>query len=139
MDYLALRDELQHASSHLPLGIEIIQVGPGLGTALLPGEAAGTPGALYAVAEAASHAAIVGALGERREAMAIRLESALARYLLPAKGPIVACAALEGHGRDAGGVLEVRVDLIDEEGSQVGAVQARWRCTEDRQAELSDG
>jgi uncharacterized protein (TIGR00369 family) len=123
------------------LGIEIAELGAGHAVATLP-EAphllnhVGTQhaAALFAVAEAASGAAVVGALAEVITTVTPLARSASITYLKPARGPITATARLDSDAGEMSAKLEadgkadfaVAVDLTDEQGVKVAQVGVAW-------------
>lgn len=142
MDYEQLRTMLGNVvpfARHV--GVEITEVGAGAASASLP-EAphllnhVGTQhaAALYAVAEAASGAAVAGLLADVLMGVTPLARTARIAYLKPARGPITAKARVEGdaaamHAKlDADGKTEfaVRVDLEDAAGVQVAEVEVAW-------------
>ncbi|MBI5288325.1 MAG: DUF4442 domain-containing protein [Chloroflexi bacterium] len=145
MDYDMLKAGLANAvplNKHL--GLEIVEVGPGRGVVRLPDDphllnhvqsqhAAG----LFAAAEAASGAAMVGALAERLAGMTPLAAGAEISYRRLAKGPITATASLSEDAAaiaarlDADGKAEfvANVDLADEQGRTVAAMIVRWHVS----------
>lgn len=123
------------------LGIEIAELGPGHAVATLP-EAphllnhVGTQhaAALFAVAEAASGAAVVGALADVITTVTPLARSAQITYLKPARGAITASARLDCDADemraklDADGKADfaVAVDLTDGQGVKVAQVSVAW-------------
>jgi uncharacterized protein (TIGR00369 family) len=123
------------------LGIEIADLQAGTAVATLP-EAphllnhVGTQhaAALFAVAEAASGAAVVGALADVITTVTPLARSAQITYLKPARGPITASARIDGDAGemrarlDADGKADfaVAVDLTDGQGVKVAQVGVAW-------------
>ena len=141
MDYAAVAQGLQQAipfNTHV--GLEVVEVGDGLGVVLLPDDerllnhvgsqhAAG----LFAAAEAASGGAFVGAFAEQLSGITPLAKSAEISYLKLAKGPITARATLDGKDAlieqlDSEGRIEfpVNVELEDEQGTKVAEVTVHW-------------
>jgi uncharacterized protein (TIGR00369 family) len=123
------------------LGIEITELEAGRAVATLP-EAphllnhVGTQhaAALFAVAEAASGAAVAGALADVITTVTPLARSAQITYLKPARGPITATARLDYDAAemrtklDADGKADfaVAVDLTDGQGVKVAQVGVAW-------------
>jgi uncharacterized protein (TIGR00369 family) len=122
------------------LGIEITELEAGRAVATLP-EAphllnhVGTQhaAALFAVAEAASGAAVAGALADVITTVTPLARSAQITYLKPARGPITATARLdydaaEMRAKLADGKADfaVAVDLTDGQGVKVAQVGVAW-------------
>lgn len=123
------------------LGLEIISVGPGEATVLLPerpelGNHVGSQhaGALFTVAETASGAAFVGAFAERMGDVTPLARSAEIAYEKIAKGPITASATLGMPKDDALATLDrdgkvefpCEVALTDADGTRVATATIRW-------------
>jgi acyl-coenzyme A thioesterase PaaI-like protein len=141
MDYEALRAGLGQAIPfNLHLGLEVEEIGPGLGVVRLPeGEhlvnhvGSQHAGGLFSAGEAASGGAFVGAFAERMGDITPLARRASIEYLKIARGPITATARLEdSEGRratlDADGVVEfpVDVELTDGEGTVVARMTVEW-------------
>jgi acyl-coenzyme A thioesterase PaaI-like protein len=123
------------------LGIEIADLQAGTAVPTLP-EAphllnhVGTQhaAALFAVAEAASGAAVVGALADVITTATPLARSAQITYLKPAHGPITASARLDCDAAEMSVKLEadgkadvaVAVDLTDVQGVKVAQVGVAW-------------
>ena len=141
MDYAAVAQGLQQAipfNTHV--GLEVVEVGDGLGVVRLPDDpkllnhvgsqhAAG----LFAAAEAASGGAFVGAFAEHLTGITPLAKSAEIAYLKLAKGPITARATLEGKdalieqlGSEGRIEFPVNVELEDEQGTKVAEVTVHW-------------
>ncbi|HLB23320.1 MAG TPA: DUF4442 domain-containing protein [Dehalococcoidia bacterium] len=145
MDYETLKAGLANAvplNKHL--GLEIVEVGPGRGVVRLPADprllnhvqsqhAAG----LFAAGEAASGAAMVGALADRLAGVTPLAAGAEISYRRLARGPITATAALsedaDGIARriEANGKAEFTadIDLADEQGETVAVMTVRWHLS----------
>ena len=118
MDYDAIRGGLAQAvpfNSHL--GLEIAEVGAGVGVVKLPDRSelrnhvgSQHAGALFAAGEAASGAAFVGAFAERLGQITALARDAKIAYRKLAQGAITAHGTL---GTDAGELLSA----LDEDGS----------------------
>jgi acyl-coenzyme A thioesterase PaaI-like protein len=141
MDYEALRGGLALAipfNNHL--GLEVVEVGPGLGVVRLPeGEhlvnhvGSQHAGGLFSAGEAASGGAFVGAFAERMGDITPLARRASIDYVKIARGPITATARLEDADAklatmDADGVVEfpVDVELTDGEGTVVARMTVEW-------------
>lgn len=126
------------------VGVELTAVADGTATAVLPDRPSNLnhigsqhAGALFTVAEAASGAAMVGALHDRFLAVRPLVRSAEVTYRKVARGPITAEArtALDGaelRARlDRDGRLEVAVDvaMTDEAGVEVAVLHVDWVIT----------
>ncbi len=123
------------------VGVELTEVQPGAATAVLP-EAPhllnhiGTQhaAALYAVAEAASGAAVAGLIADVLMSVTPVAKAARISYLKPARGPITASARINGDAAamrsrldDAGKTeFAVQVDLSDAAGLNVATVEVDW-------------
>ncbi len=141
MDFAAVAAGLQQAvpfNAHI--GLEVAEVAPGRGVVRLPEHdhllnhvGSQHAGALFALGEAASGAALVGAFADRLAELAPLAERAEIAYRRPARGPITATARLEQDERwrgelDDSGVTRfpVEVDLADREGAVVATMTVHW-------------
>jgi len=142
VDYEAARAGLEQAIPYNRfIGLEVVEVGEGIGVVRLPeGDnlknhvGSQHAGALFSAGEAASGGAFVGAFAERMGEITPLARSAEIDYLKIAKGPITATARL-GEGKaallerlDAEGKVEfpVEVELADGEGNRVAQMTVRW-------------
>ncbi|MDQ2727327.1 MAG: DUF4442 domain-containing protein [Actinomycetota bacterium] len=139
-------DELRDLYGHLVpfnthLGIEVIDIGPGTAVTRLPDDPrllnhVGTQhaAALFAVAEAASGAAVVGMFGDELRAATPLARKAEISYRRPAIGPITASASIT---EDVGAVVDkfkatgrasfdVAVQLTDENDKRVAEMAVAW-------------
>lgn len=123
------------------VGVRLDTVGDGNASASLPDEAftknhVGTQhaGALFTVAEAASGAAMAGALAPIvAEALSV-VKTSSCRFLAPARGPITAMAMTRSDGADARAdyelvgrtALTVEVTLRDAEEKPVAEMTFEW-------------
>ena len=142
MDYDAIRGGLQQAvpfNSHL--GLEIAEVGAGVGVVRLPDRSelrnhVGTQhaGALFAAGEAASGAAFVGAFAARLGDITPLVRTADIAYRAPAQGTITATGRLGDEPDpllarldDAGTVdFVVEVGLTNAHGDTVAEMSVQW-------------
>ncbi len=123
------------------LGIELVDMKAGAGIATLPQAPhllnhVGTQhaAALFAVAEAASGAAVVGALADIITTVTPLARSASIKYLKPARGPITATSRIDGDvtamraklDPDGKADFAVAVDLTDADGLKVAEVSVAW-------------
>lgn len=142
MDYEQLRTMLGSVvpfANHV--GVQITEVSPGAAAAVLP-EAphllnhVGTQhaAALYAVAEAASGAAVAGLIADVLMSVTPVAKAASIRYLKPARGPITASATIDGDSAEARARLDstgksefaVKVTLTDAANVTVAEVDVNW-------------
>jgi acyl-coenzyme A thioesterase PaaI-like protein len=141
MDYEALRAGLGQAIPfNLHLGLEVVEVGPGVGVVRLPEDqrlvnhvGSQHAGGLFSAAEAASGAAFVGTFAERLGEITPLARRAAIEYLKLARGPISATGRLTDADAklavlDADGVVEfpVEVELADGEGTIVARMTVDW-------------
>lgn len=141
MDYEALRAGLSQAVPfNIHLGLEVAEVGPGLGVVVLPeGEhlvnhvGSQHAGALFGAGEAASGAAFISAFAERLADVRPLAKAASISYTKIARGPITATGRLADAEAllatlDADGVVEfpVEVELTDGEGNVVAQMTVDW-------------
>jgi acyl-coenzyme A thioesterase PaaI-like protein len=141
MDYAALAAGLQQAIPfNVHLGLEVDEVGPGLGVVRLPEGAhlvnhvgSQHAGGLFSAGEAASGGAFVGAFAEKMGEITPLAASAEIQYRKLARGPITATARLDDpDGRfaelEAEGVTRfpVGVELTDEQGVVVAVMTVQW-------------
>jgi acyl-coenzyme A thioesterase PaaI-like protein len=141
MDYAALAAGMQQAipfNAHL--GLEVLEVGPGLGVVRLPENPAlvnhvGSQhaGGLFSAGEAASGGAFVGAFAEKMGEITPLAQRAEIEYRKIARGPVTATARLDdAEARvaelEAAGVTRfpVEVELTDGEGNVVAAMTVHW-------------
>ena len=141
MDYAALASVLQQSvplNNHL--GLEVAEVGPGLGVVRLPEDGrivnhvgSQHAGGLFTAGEAASGGAFIGAFAEQLAEVTPLAERAEIAYRKIARGPITATARLEGADRlvaelaEAGVVrFGVPVELTDAEGTVVADMTVHW-------------
>lgn len=123
------------------LGLEIVELAPGRGVVRLPDEPhltnhVGTQhaAALFAAAEAASGAAVVGALGGDLARVTPLARGAEVTFKKPARGPITATATLRDDAPAfvARALAEGRADadvvvaMTDASGVEVGSMTVRW-------------
>jgi acyl-coenzyme A thioesterase PaaI-like protein len=123
------------------IGLEVVDVGAGRGEVRLPEGThllnhIGTQhaAALFAVAEAASGAAVVGALVDQITAVTPIARSANIAYLKPARGPVTAKAHLSEEpdsllaelGAQGRADFQVHVDLEDAQGLKVAEMTVAW-------------
>ncbi len=141
MDYEAVRVGLEQAIPfNRHVGLEIVEASPDRGVVRLPDAdhlknhvGSQHAAALFSAAEAASGAAFVGAFAEVLGGVTPLAKSAEIAYRKVARGPITATARVEDAQAlrselEQDGRLEfpVRVELRDEEGSEVAAVTVSW-------------
>ena len=141
MDYAAVAAGLQQAVPlNIHLGLEVVEVGPGLGVVRLPDDnrlrnhvGSQHAGGLFSAGEAASGGAFVGAFAERMGEITPLAERAEIAYRRRARGPITATGRLEGADRllaelDEAGVVrfEVPVELTDQEDTVVAEMTVHW-------------
>jgi len=142
MDYEPLKQMLMSiVPFNRHMGLEILDIGPGTASVLLPEgphlmNHVGTQhaAALFAAAEAASGGAMAGAFADLMMGVTPLARSAAIRYLKPARGPITANASVsEDHAAvrsrlDAGGKtdFDVAVELSDAVGLKVAEVTVAW-------------
>jgi acyl-coenzyme A thioesterase PaaI-like protein len=142
MDYDAIRGGLQQAvpfNSHV--GLEIAEVGPGVGVVRLPDRSelrnhAGSQhaGALFAAGEAASGAAFVGAFGDRLGEIAPSVDDAKITYHERAQGTITATGRLDDDAERLVSALDddgsvgfcVEVVLTNAHGDNVAEMTVNW-------------
>ena len=142
MDYDAIRGGLQQAvpfNGHL--GLEIDEVGQGVGVVRLPDRSelrnhvgSQHAGALFAAGEAASGAAFVGAFAERLEGITPLVRDARIVYKAVAQGTITARGTLSDEaseliaGLDEDGAVDfdVEVDLTNAHGDTVAEMTVTW-------------
>jgi acyl-coenzyme A thioesterase PaaI-like protein len=142
MDYEAIRGGLQQAvpfNTHV--GLEIAEVGPGVGVVRLPdrGELrnhAGTQhaGALFAAGEAASGAAFVGAFADRLGAIEPLVQDAGITYRRRAQGTVTATGRLNDDSDRLSAALDddgsvtfsVDVELTNAHGDTVAEMTVNW-------------
>ncbi len=143
MDYEPIRAGLAASVPMVGfLGIELIEVGPGRGIARLPDDPriqnhvkAQHAAGLFAVAETASGAAMVGALFQHLAGATPLAKSAEIQYQRLARGPITATAtlpldqvdaivaALQSSGRAE---FTIAVAMTDADDKAVAAMSVRW-------------
>ena len=142
MDYDAIRGGLQQAvpfNTHL--GLEIAEVGQGVGVVKLPDRSelrnhvgSQHAGALFAAGEAASGAAFVGTFAERLEAITPLVRNAEITYRQRAQGAIRAVGRLGTEPDelladldDTGSVdFVVDVELANAHGDTVAEMSVQW-------------
>jgi acyl-coenzyme A thioesterase PaaI-like protein len=142
MDYEAIRGGLQQAvpfNSHL--GLEVAEVGDGLGVVKLPDRSelrnhvgSQHAGALFAAGEAASGAAFVGAFATVLGDIEPLVQDANITYERRAQGAITATGRLSDDGAELLAALEedgtvrfcVDVDLTNAHGDTVAAMVVNW-------------
>ena len=142
MDYDAIRGGLQQAvpfNSHL--GLEIQEVGAGVGVVKLPDLSelrnhVGTQhaGALFAAGEAASGAAFVGTFADRLGDITPLVRTAEITYSTPGQGAITATGRLGGDpgelltDLDDTGTVDfvVDVELANAHGDKVAEMSVQW-------------
>ena len=142
MDYDAIRGGLQQAvpfNAHL--GLEIAEVGQGVGVVRLPDRSelrnhvgSQHAGALFAAGEAASGAAFVGTFGERLGDITPLVRNADIAYRKPGQGVITATGRLGTEPDelladldDAGKVdFVVDVQLTNAHGDMVAEMSVQW-------------
>lgn len=141
MDYAALAAGMQQAIPfNVHLGLEVLEIGPGLGVVRLPEGphmvnhvGSQHAGGLFSAGEAASGGAFVGAFAEKMGEITPLAQSADIEYRKIARGPITATARLEdAEGKvaelEAEGLTRfpVPVELTDAEGTVVAAMTVHW-------------
>jgi acyl-coenzyme A thioesterase PaaI-like protein len=141
MDYAALAAGMQQAIPfNVHLGLEVVEIGPGLGVVRLPEGphmvnhvGSQHAGGLFSAGEAASGGAFVGAFAERMGEIRPLAAKAEIEYRKIARGPITATARLEDAEAkvaelDADGVTRfpVSVALTDGEGELVAEMTVHW-------------
>jgi len=141
MDYEALRAGLSQAVPfNVHLGLEVAEVGPGLGVVVLPeGDhlvnhvGSQHAGALFGAGEAASGAAFISAFAERLAEIRPLAKAASIDYTKIARGPITATGRLDGAEEllarlDTDGTVEfpVHVEMTDGEGNVVANMTVDW-------------
>ena len=142
IDFDAVRAGLEQAIPfNRHLGLEMVAVTDGSGSVRLPDDpnllnhvGSQHAGALFAVAEAASGAAFVGAFVERMGTITPLVKSASIDYRRLAKGPILATGTLSDDKAallerlDAHGSVEfsIQVSLRDADDRDVAAMTADW-------------
>ena len=141
MDYAALAGGMQQAipfNAHL--GLEVVEIGPGLGVVRLPENpslvnhvGSQHAGGLFSAGEAASGGAFVGAFAELMGEITPLAQSANIEYRKIARGPITATGKLDDAEAkvaelEAEGVARfpVAVELTDGEGTVVAAMTVQW-------------
>lgn len=142
MDYEAVRSGLQSAipfNTHV--GLEFLEVEDGRAVVRLPDAdhlknhvGSQHAGALFAVAEAASGGAFVGAFAERMGEIRPLAKSAEISYLKLANGSIDATATLsedradliERLDRDGRIEFPVEVEMVDQGGTRVAEMTVNW-------------
>ena len=142
MDYDAIRGGLQQAvpfNTHL--GLEIAEVGQGVGVVKLPDRSelrnhvgSQHAGALFAAGEAASGAAFVGTFAERLESITPLVRNAEIAYRERAQGAITATGRLGTEPDelladldDTGSVdFVVDVELANAHGDTVAEMSVQW-------------
>jgi acyl-coenzyme A thioesterase PaaI-like protein len=128
------------------LGLEILDIRPGRASVRLPEEPyllnhVGTQhaAALYAVAEAASGGAVVGAFADRVGSVTPLARDAQIKYLKPARGPILTEASIDGEiasisetlDQTGGVAFPVRVELKDGGATKVAEMTVGWHLRKD--------
>ena len=123
------------------VGIEVIEMEPGRGVARLPDRpelknhvGSQHAAALFAVAEAASGAAVVAAIADRMATVTPLAQAAEIRYLKIARGPITATSSiaipldeiLAGLDADGRVAFDVAVDLTDDAATTVATMTVKW-------------
>jgi len=141
VDYDAIRDGLPAAIPLVGyLGLEYIELGPGVGVVRLPDDerlrnhvGSQHAGGLFSVAEAASGAAFVAGFAERLGDITPLASSAEISYTKLAKGPIDARAELDGAddllaALDADGKVSFPIDvtLSNGDGETVATATVQW-------------
>jgi len=142
MDYEPLKQMLMSAVPfNRHLGLEILDIGPGTASVVLPEGPhlmnhvqTQHAAALFATAEAASGGAMAGAFSDLMMQVTPLARDASIKYLKPARGPITANARVaEDHAAvrarlESGGktAFEVAVDLVDAQGLKVAEVTVAW-------------
>jgi acyl-coenzyme A thioesterase PaaI-like protein len=144
---------LTHLRTAVPfaahVGVELVSIGDGEGSALLPAldhalNHVGTQhaGALFTLGEAASGIAMAGAFAPVLLSVRPVAAAAHTAYLAPARGPITAHARVDGAPgalRDtlaSDGKVRFRVDvtLRDQAGVDVATMQVYWHVSRNRAA-----
>jgi acyl-coenzyme A thioesterase PaaI-like protein len=141
MDVEMLRTALSSIPFNGHLGLEIVGLVGDKGVVRLPDSeplrnhvGSQHAGALFAAAEAASGAAVLGALGARLAEVTPLAKGAEIQYLKMARGVITATASL---GEDKAAILsrldadgkvltDVRVEMTDAEGVVVATMTVHW-------------
>lgn len=141
MDYAAVAAGLQQAIPfNVHLGLEVVEVGPGVGVVRLPERpelvnhvGSQHAGGLFSAGEAASGGAFVGAFAERLGEITPLASGATIEYRRIARGPITATARLDHADErlaelDSEGVTRfaVGVELTDAEGATVAEMTVQW-------------
>ena len=141
MDYAAVAAGLQQAIPfNVHLGLEVVEVGPGLGVVRLPERddllnhvGSQHAGGLFSAGEAASGGAFVGAFADRLGDITPLAAGASIEYRKIARGPITATARLDDAqerlaelDRDGVTRFPVEVELTDGEGQAVAAMTVQW-------------
>lgn len=141
MDYAALAGGMQQAipfNAHL--GLEVVEIGPGLGVVRLPANpgllnhvGSQHAGGLFSAGEAASGGAFVGAFAEKMGEITPLAQSANIEYRKIARGVITATGRLEDADAhvaelEAEGITRfpVAVELTDGEGEVVAEMTVQW-------------
>lgn len=136
---------LEHLGEAVPfaahVGVQLTAVADGTATALLPDAPTSLnhvgsqhAGALFTVAEAASGAAMVGALHDRFLEVRPLVRSAAVTYRKVARGPITASAATLLPGDELRATLDregrvevgVEVAMTDAAGGEVASLHVDW-------------
>jgi acyl-coenzyme A thioesterase PaaI-like protein len=141
MDYAAMAAGYEQVIPfNVHLGLEVVEVGPGLGVVRLP-EAphlvnhvgSQHAGGLFTAGEAASGGAFIGAFAEKMGEITPLAARAEIEYRKIARGPITATARLDDAEAkvaelEAEGVTRfpVGVELTDGEGNVVAAMTVHW-------------
>jgi acyl-coenzyme A thioesterase PaaI-like protein len=120
-------------------GIAVVDLAPGAATATLAEQVEVTnhvgtvhAGALFAVADSASGAAVLGALGDRLFSTRMVVREATIRFVAPARGQVTARAEAAGAvdavaALDTDGRADVPVTVILEaDGRTVAEVSVTW-------------
>jgi acyl-coenzyme A thioesterase PaaI-like protein len=146
MDYEALRGGMQQAIPfNVHLGLEVVEIGSGLGVVRLPENpslvnhvGSQHAGGLFSAGEAASGGAFVGAFAEKMGEITPLAQRAEIEYRKIARGPITATARLDDAQAhvdelEAEGVTRfpVAVELTDGEGDVVAAMTVHWHVKRD--------
>ena len=142
MDYDAIRGGLQQAvpfNSHL--GLEIAEVGSGVGVVKLPDRSelrnhvgSQHAGALFAAGEAASGAAFVGAFAELLGDITPLVQDATIAYRKRAQGTVTATGKVSAESAELLAALDqdgavrfcVDVDLANAHGDTVAEMTVNW-------------
>jgi acyl-coenzyme A thioesterase PaaI-like protein len=142
MDYEAVRAGLEQAVPfNTFIGLEVTEVGPGVGVVRLPDDerlhnhvASQHAGALFSAGEAASGGAFIATFADRMGEITPLAESAEIAYRKLARGPITATGRfsqdrdalldeLEAEGRVR---FPIEVELTDGDGNVVAEMTVRW-------------